>query len=434
MITRGVRIQLVVFGIISVVSIGYLTLGYGDAQRTTGLTSYEIKADFADTSGLYPRALVSYRGVQVGRVQSLDLTSDGAAVTLAIDSDVQIPVGARAEIHSTSAVGEQYVDLVPDRRSGPFIKAGAAIPRQDTREMPQIAPVLDRLDGLLESVPKKQTARLLDQVDEGFGSSSEDLDHLLDSSTELVEAAHDGAEATTRLLTTLPPVLKTQSDIGGLTRAYAASLAGVSGQVKKNDPNLRSILTHGPPALDAVSGLVDRLTPTFSILMANLVSSGEALNAYVPNLKQAMVLYPALVDRLQGTSLAHGDDGIIKLDIEMNLNNPPPCTDGYIPISSRRDPADTSPESTPRHLHCTKASSAPEGVRGARNIPCPQDPARRAASPAGCGLVFPGKQSHPYGISRPRRSPDHDGTIQAFAYATPSRIDSWTDLMTEPLR
>ena len=163
MFTRGVRIQLVAFGLIAVVSIGYLVLGYADGERTVGLSSYQVRADFRDTSGLYPRALVTYRGVEVGRVKSLKLTSDGVDVSMAVDSGIRVPTGTRAEIHSTSAIGEQYVDLVPERHAGPYLRAGATIPRADTREMPQIAPVLDKLNGLLTSIPKEQTGRLLDQ-------------------------------------------------------------------------------------------------------------------------------------------------------------------------------------------------------------------------------------------------------------------------------
>jgi phospholipid/cholesterol/gamma-HCH transport system substrate-binding protein len=437
MYSRGVRVQLIVFGVIAAFSIGYLALGYGDGERTLGLSNYEIKAHFGDTSGLYPRALVTYRGVQVGRVKSLDLTSKGVDVTMAVDSGVHIPVGARAEIHSTSAVGEQYVDVVPARRSGPFLRAGATIPQSDTREMPQIAPVLDKLNGLLESVPKEQTARLLDQVDTAFGSSSGDLQQVLDSSTELLGTATAQLAATKQLISSVQPVLRTQTDLGAWTRSYFSSLAGVTDELNRSDPHLRSLLARGAPSLRAVDGLVDRLTPSFALLMANLVSTGEVLNAYVPNLRQTLVVYPALVDRLQGTGLPHEKEGMDKLDIRLNLNDPPSCTQGYIPSARWRDPVDTSRASTPASLHCTNPRSALEGVRGARNYPCPNNGSRRSAAPAGCGLEFPGEQWEPYvagrrtawaeSTSAPTAS---DGSI---SYTLLTGTTSWRDLFTEPL-
>ncbi|MGY2876500.1 phospholipid/cholesterol/gamma-HCH transport system substrate-binding protein [Marmoricola sp. URHA0025 HA25] len=437
MYTRGVRAQLVAFGVIAVLSIGYLVLGYGDGGRTTGLATYTIKADFRDTSGLYPRALVTYRGVQVGRVQSLHLTPDGVDVTMAVDSGVRVPVGARAEIHSTSAIGEQYVDLVPEGRGGPHLRAGATIPRSATREMPQIAPVLDQLNGLLESVPKEETAQLLDQVDTAFGSSALDVEQVLDSSTKLLDTATEQVRTTKQLLASVQPVLETQTDLGASTRSYIASLAGVSGELRRSDPHLRSLLANGAPSLEAVDGLLNRLTPTFSLLMANLVSTGEVTKAYLPNIKQTFVIYPAVLDRLQGTSLPHRVAGVDKLDIAMNLDDPPSCTRGYLRPSQWRDPSDTSVTDTAPNLHCTAPQSSAEAVRGARNSPCPNDPSRRSADAAGCGLVFPGEQTAPYRAVR--LGPSDGGTGPApeegsFSYSVVTGTATWADLFTGPLR
>jgi phospholipid/cholesterol/gamma-HCH transport system substrate-binding protein len=437
MYTRGVRVQLVAFGAIAVVAIGYLVLGYADGERTLGITSYQIKADFDDTSGLYPRALVTYRGVQVGRVKSLDLSADGVGVTLALDSNVRVPVGARAEIHSTSAIGEQYVDLVPGRRGGPVLPPGSTIPRADTREMPQIAPVLDKLNGLLESVPKQQTETLLNDVDTALGSSAGDLQEVLASSTDLVAEATAQVESTKQLLASAQPVLKSQADLGSATRSYISSLAGVSDELGGSDAHLRSLLTNGAPALDSVDGLVNHLSPSFSILMANLVSSGEVFNMYVPNINQLLVIYPALIDRLQGTGLAHKAEGIDTLDIKLNFNDPAPCTQGYIPGSHWRDPSDTTRVLTPPALHCTMPASAPESVRGARNLPCPNDGSRRVADPAGCGLTFPGEQSAAYVPGRATTSarsgaaPADEGSI---SYTLVQGTAAWSDLFTEPLQ
>ena len=393
--TKGVRVQLIVFGVIAAMSIGYLVLGYGDGARSSGLATYQIKADLRDTSGLYPRALVTYRGVQVGRVTALNLSNDGVDVVLAIDSKVRVPVGSRAEIHSTSAVGEQYVDLVPDRRGGPYLAAGATIPRSDTREMPQVAPVLDKLNGLLESIPRDETASLLDEVDTAFGSSAGDVRHLLDSSTQLVDEATKQVESTKQLITSVQPVLESQTDLRSDTRSYLSSLAGVSKELRDTDSDLRSLLTNGPPALDALDGLIDGLTPSFSILMANLASLGDAFNVYVPNLKALLVMYPALIDRLGTTAVRHNAEGVNNLDIRLNLNDPPPCYQGYLPRPQWRDPAELERIPTPPHLHCTMPGSAREGVRGSRNLPCPNKD-ERAFRPEACGLQFRGEQTTPY--------------------------------------
>ena len=48
---------------------------------------------------------------------SVDLTDDGAVATMSLNTSPKIPSDLQANIRSISAVGEQFVDLVP--RTGP---------------------------------------------------------------------------------------------------------------------------------------------------------------------------------------------------------------------------------------------------------------------------------------------------------------------------
>jgi phospholipid/cholesterol/gamma-HCH transport system substrate-binding protein len=381
-------VQLAIFAFIAPVSVASLFLGLADGSRAVGVSVYDVKADFRDTSGLYPHALVTYRGADVGRVKSLDLSGNGVRVVMSLNKDAHIPTGTRAEIHSTSAVGEQYVDLVPQRSSGPYLSQGDTIPRADTFEMPQIAPVLNALNGMLKSVPQEETQRLLSQVDEAFGTSAEDWETLIDSSRKLVASAHRDVRATKELTASMQPFLTDQREIADDTAAYVASLASVAGQLRASDSDFESLLKSGPPAMSSVDKLTSRLEPQLPGFLGNLGTTGHVFNTYIPNIVQTLVLYPALVDRIQGSLIVHRSEGLVKLDIKTNFNNPPPCIKGYLPISERRDPSDTSLKATPTAMHCTLPGDAPQSVRGARNYPCSNDPKRRAASPAGCGLTF----------------------------------------------
>ena len=62
------------------------------------------------------RGNVTYRGTEVGRVEDVRLTDTGVEAVLSLKSEVNIPSDLDAEVHSQSAVGEQYVALLP--RSG----------------------------------------------------------------------------------------------------------------------------------------------------------------------------------------------------------------------------------------------------------------------------------------------------------------------------
>ncbi len=69
-----------------------------------GAGQYKVTVELPETGGLYPRGNVTYRGAQVGIVDSVNLT-DGGAVSrrcLSLDSNVRIPADVEAEVHSVS--------------------------------------------------------------------------------------------------------------------------------------------------------------------------------------------------------------------------------------------------------------------------------------------------------------------------------------------
>ena len=49
----------------------------------------------------------------VGRVESVGLTDDGVVAHMRLNSGTPVPDNVTATVKSVSAIGEQYVDLVP---------------------------------------------------------------------------------------------------------------------------------------------------------------------------------------------------------------------------------------------------------------------------------------------------------------------------------
>src|SRR3977135_2922238 len=87
-----------------------------------GAGHYNITVELTRAGGLYPSANVSYQGTVVGRVESVELTDTGVQAVLSLQSAYKIPSQLRAEVHSQSAIGEQYVDLRPSTADVPALK------------------------------------------------------------------------------------------------------------------------------------------------------------------------------------------------------------------------------------------------------------------------------------------------------------------------
>ncbi|MEV7397080.1 MlaD family protein [Aeromicrobium sp. NPDC092404] len=389
MITRRTRVQLVIFAVVSIVMVAVTSVLYLRLPQQLGIGQYDVTADFADTSGLYANALVTYRGMDVGRVRGLDLRADGVTVRMSIDDERRIPANVTARIRSTSAIGEQYVDLEPATVSGPMLRDGAEIERARTKEMPQVGPLLDSLDALVESVPEEALGRLLTNVAVSFEGSSDDVDTLLTASAQLVSTASDHVESTRALLRDLGPVLQTQEDLADQTLSSVADLESFTKDLAGSSDHLLRLLLALPAATSQVLDLQDRLEPTLPVLLSSLTTVGDVVYTYLPGVQQVLVIYPPLVSDLIADVLPYADRSAVPLDFRLNLNDPPTCTKGFIPVKDRRDPSETSLVPTPPGLYCKEPVDAVQDVRGARNLPCLNNPGVRAASPKLCRAGAP---------------------------------------------
>jgi len=433
MLTRRARAQLIIFAILGGSALVFATLVYGDAPRSTGVTHTSVTIEFDDVSGLYPRALVSYRGVKVGQVDSLDFRDDGVSVKVYLEKGADVPTDVQAQIKSTSAIGEQFIDLLPQSAEGPYLAGGDTIPASQTSGLLQITPVLESADALVESVPLEQTANLLDQLEVAIGGSGQDFSQIVDDSNEILDAAQQRVLATTGLIENLDPVIDSQLALAESTAAALRSLAGLATQLSLSDQDLESLLDNAPLALDETGALVKDLESSVPATLQSAESVAEVVNVYEDYLRQTIITYPALQSRLQSVLLPHANAGEAKLDLRTNLGDPPPCLEGYLPVSQRRDPADLSDvEAAP--LHCQAPATSESAVRGARNTPCPNDPTRRSATPIGCGLVFDGSLPAtaasvplPTGDATP-------GMLELLgAASTGGGSASWTTLLTGPV-
>lgn len=442
MLTPLIRRQLRIFTVLAVGALVMITVVYARLPERLGIGVHDVDVQFRDASGLYPQANVTYRGVKVGRVSDLALSGEGsdgtATATLRLTDDVRIPKDVVAELHTTSAVGEQYVDLVPRTADGPWLEDGQTLGPDQTKEMPQISPVLDSLNSLLVSVPEDETRAVLDELGTGLRTSARDLGGTVDATVQLLDEAQARIDATTGLIRTLEPVLATQTDLGDETRSYAADLAAVTDEVAAHDADLRRLLEKGPHALQTARAFVGDLQQPLPLLLANVTTNAQVLNTYLPHLEQVLVVYPATVARLQSTvnpRAAHGD---VQLDLRSTFNDPPHCTNGYLPTSQRRSPADTSVRAVDGTAHCRAPSAGPEAVRGARNLPCVGSGAR-GALPADCGLRFRGavrpgtSSSVPYDAVTGRFT-GPDGQTYRLDTTAPTRGENaWKSLVLGPL-
>ena len=379
LLTRFVRTQLVIFAVTSIIGILAMVLVYMQLPSLLGIGRIAVKLELPRTGGLYEFSNVTYRGVQIGRVTDVRATRSGAEATLSLANSPKIPADLEARVLSVSAVGEQYVDLLPRTDSGPYLHDGSVISAKDTGVPQQVGPMLDQVSALLDSIPKEKLGKLLDESFKGLNGSSDDLAALLDSTSVVARDFNKVSGQARTLVDDARPLFDGQVASADALRSWARSLAGVTAQLNANDPQIRAVLQHGPGALDEAAQLLHQVKPTLPILLANLTTVSRIAVTYRPSLEQLLVLLPPYIASVQAVGLPRNNPtGFTQGDFTLTLNDPPACTVGFLPPSSWRSPSDLTDVDTPDGLYCKLPQDSPIAVRGARNYPCMGQPGKRA--------------------------------------------------------
>lgn len=379
MLTRFVRNQLIIFTIASIVGVAVMLFAYMQVPTLLGVGRLAVTLELPASGGLYRFSNVTYRGVQVGKVTDVKLTENGAEATLSLETSPKIPADLRAEVRSVSAVGEQYVDLLPATDSGPYLESGSRIPVTNTTIPQQVGPMLDQLSAMVDSLPKDRIPDLLDETFKAFNGAGPDFGSLLDSATTVAEDANGISDQTRALIDDSGPLLESQAETTDAIRTWARSLNGVSAQVVQNDPQVRALLQQGPGFAQEVSTLLNQLKPTLPILLANLTTVGQTLMTYNPAIEQLLVLFPGIIAAQQSFGLPQNNPtGLPAGDFALTISDPNPCTVGFLPPSQWRSPEDETTLDTPDGLYCKLPQDSPMNVRGARNYPCIEHPGKRA--------------------------------------------------------
>lgn len=388
-LTRRLKIQLAVFSVIALTSLAIMAFGIMHVpSQFFGVGRYSVTLQLPQAGGLYPSGNVTYRGVEVGRVTDVRLTDTGAQATLSLQTGIEIPaMDLNAEVHSVSAVGEQYVALVPRSANGPALKDGDVIPADRTHIPPDINSLLAAANRGVNAIPRDNLKTVVDEGYTAVGGLGPELSRLVKGVDSVSSDARRDKDELVALIDGVKPVL--DSFPAESVQGWASHLATITKQLQTNDSALAGLIQKAPSTVDEARALLDRLSPTLPIVLANLVSVGQVLVTYRADLEALLVLLPQGTAAAQGILIPNKDtkqDYVgANLSFNLNLNLPPVCSTGFLPAQQQRSASlQDYPDIPKGDLYCRVPQDSVLNVRGARNYPCETKPGKRAPTAAMC--------------------------------------------------
>lgn len=110
---------------------------------------YQVKVPFDEATQLAEQSDVRISGVNVGKVQSIELAPNDEQAMATIDIDNKygpLPESTRAILRTKTLLGETYVELTPGSEDGPRLADGGTLPEAHVAESVQLDEIFRTFD------------------------------------------------------------------------------------------------------------------------------------------------------------------------------------------------------------------------------------------------------------------------------------------------
>jgi phospholipid/cholesterol/gamma-HCH transport system substrate-binding protein len=363
MLTFMTKTKVVIFVVIALCTTTFLAVHYVGLDRYYG--GYEVTVDMPEAGGLFENSEVTYRGVPVGRVESLEADQDGARAVLRIKrGSPAMSADVQARVVDRSAIGEQYLDLRGGSTDGKKLGEGAHLTLTAADLPPSIDGLLRSSRDLVDSIPSDDLNTVTDEVYEFTRGNGANLARLLKTSTEFARTADRNFLTTVSLIDNSGKVLATQEATATSFKSFSSDLGLLAHSLEEQDEDWRSVIERTPAAARQLDRLFSTVGQPLGQLMSNLVSTAEVFGANADGVKETMIKLPEGISITYAVMTSKG----MKSGAQLSFFNPLPCVEGY-ETTEMRPGTDTSPgKPFNTGAGCTAPRSSGTNVRGPQYV------------------------------------------------------------------
>jgi phospholipid/cholesterol/gamma-HCH transport system substrate-binding protein len=261
---------------------------------------YELSATFEQSGGVFSGQEVTYRGVTVGRVGTLKIVPNGVRIQMVIEKTFdEIPKdGTKARVMFKSAVGEQFIDLLPSKRTGPYLKDGDEIALKDTVLPVQQEELLRLLDRVLTGIPPKAIGNLVDALGQGLGGRGNDLHDALAALDPLTKTLSDRVAELNGLAISGDRLGSAFDETAPQFVTGIKGFARVSGALGRGSQGLERLLTSGATYIGDLGDLVRARKADIDTTIRYLAETTRISYANLKSVEDTLDFLPLLLDTL----------------------------------------------------------------------------------------------------------------------------------------
>ncbi|MGV3523564.1 MAG: MlaD family protein [Candidatus Sericytochromatia bacterium] len=273
--------------------LAYMSITIGKVQFGDTL---HVEAVFDNASGIVKDAPVMLAGIEVGHVESLQVTGQDALMTLTVNPEVKLYADARAEIRSKSLLGEKYIALKPGSSSTALLQDGQRI--NDTMTPVDLDEVLNHLAPVLTQIDPDDLNTLIHSLAVTLKGREKAIGELIEGGATLMRVLGRNEASIERMVRNLDAVSANANVLlannGPTLNRLIRNLDAVALQLRQDAPELMA-------SLRGVGSDVREITEPFRRNAPELARRLDQISADAEQLTRSLSAHPDLVPNLNAT-------------------------------------------------------------------------------------------------------------------------------------
>jgi phospholipid/cholesterol/gamma-HCH transport system substrate-binding protein len=204
--------------LIALLLLGYMVVHIGGF--TFGDKGYPVQAVFNHVGGLKEGNVVRYAGVDIGRVQAVEVIPEGVKVLLLINPGTKIPEGSRFTIGTDGLLGEKFINIAPPPKSSGFIQPNSLVQGEEPQGLDTLITNADKVLADIQKLVQALNDVLGDEkvktaLKDSMLNSREITANLNRLSATLARMAETNEQDTHAMITNLAAMSQSLRDVAG---------------------------------------------------------------------------------------------------------------------------------------------------------------------------------------------------------------------------
>ena len=335
---------------INMVGFLVLSLGFTWWLATQVLSSLQerihVVLELDDAGGVFTSQEVTYRGITVGQIGKMAVVDDGVEITLDINAAHQIPKeDLEARVMFKSAVGEQFVDLLPANDGPPYLEDGDHIPKENTTIPVSTQELLTTVEAVLRGVPPEDLKGAVDALGLGLTGRGPDIATIIESSAIIAETFAERGDEFEGILKNGTKVgeqfIRSREDFATAIR----ELVTVSDTLADGTGDLERLMRGGNTTSREVVALLRKHNKGVNEFLVDIAEINQIQAEHGDDLAQLLRYLPPGL--LGVVNTFEDDTGLVRFSLVTDTENPA-CSYG----TARRGPDDRSDRLPPKNARC----------------------------------------------------------------------------------